>query len=407
MASERTKTNHWLEVDVASALALRRWALLTLASAAHESGEPATGGPPPTPPATWKAFLEAEACALPLARALPASRRAALAPEIKAPLDARSSVELKRALAARGQLRTISDLASSDGLRVIALKGGVAVGTGFDLDLEDLDLLLTLDDARRLETGLLRAGYRSQRGGSPRHLGTLFMPGGIGVDLHTTLSRAGKSVPDDLWSATLPLEGLAGIERLNPAEHLWHLLCHVAVDHPERLGRIRDLLLIARALEDCSQADVNAVKAKIAQHAIALELNRLLSTAIAMRERQPIEDEFRRDAAAAYILGRVFERLPIPKMLILSLWRWTFALLGHPANRREMWAETTAHSLALSKYRSIAFLQQRAPRLGRTCFVVFRLLRLPVVLLVAAALAGYARLLLRRLERRFRMAGFE
>ena len=70
-------------------------------------------------------------------------------------------------LAARGQLRTISDLASNDGLRVVVLKGGVAVNSGFDLDLEDLDFLLPPDHARQLEAGLLQAGYWSQRGGSP------------------------------------------------------------------------------------------------------------------------------------------------------------------------------------------------------------------------------------------------
>jgi hypothetical protein len=394
-----------LQVDVAGALALRRWALLTLAPADHESGDSSAGGPPPTSPATWMAFLEAEACALPLVRALPASLRAALPPKVGAALDARSSVELKRALAARGQLRTISDLADSDGLRAIVLKGGVAVAAGLDLDLEDLDLLLTPDDARRLEAGLLRAGYRAQRGGSPRHIGMLFVPGGIGVELHTTLSRAGEPLADDLWSATVPIEGLAGLERLNPAEHLWHLLCHVAVDHPERLGRIRDLLLTARALDDCSEADVGVLRAKIEQHVMAVELDRLLAAAVVMREGRSIDDEFCRNAATAYTLGRTFERLPIPKALVFNLWRWTFALMGHPANRREMWAETTAPSLALSKYRLIAFLEQRAPRLGRACFVLFRLVRLPVVLLVAAALAGYARLSLGRLERRPKTIG--
>jgi hypothetical protein len=407
MASERAKTNHWLEVDVAGALALRRWALLTLVAADHEAADPAVDAPPPLPPATWRAFLEAELCALPLARILPASRRAALYPEIEAVLDGCSSAEAKRVLAARGQLRTISDLASNDGLRVVALKGGVAVTSGFDLDLEDLDFLLPPDHARRLEAGLLRAGYWSQRGGSPRHLGMLFVPGGIGVELHTTLSRAGEPLSDDLWSATVPLEGLTGIERLNPAEHLWHLLCHLAVDHPDRRGRIRDLLLTAQALGDCSEADVDAVQAKIAQHVMAVELEQLLSMAIAMRQRRPIDDEFRRNAATVYTLRRMFNRLPIPKTLIFIIWRWTFAFLGRPANRREMWAETIAPSLALSKYRFIAFLEQRAPRLGRAFFLGFRLLRLPVVLLVAAALAGYARLSLRRLERRFKAAGFE
>jgi hypothetical protein len=144
---------------------------------------------------------------------------------------------------------------------------------------------------------------------------------------------------------------------------------------------------------------------RIDGHVLAAELEALLAAATALREQVRIDDEFGRTAGAVYTLRRLFARLPIPRMLIFTIWRWTFALLGRRADRREMWAETTAASLALSKYRFIAFLEQRAPRLGHACFLGLRLLRLPVALLVAAALAGYVRLSLLRLERRSKTIG--
>lgn len=400
MASERTRASHWSEVDVAGALKLRRWALRTLAAADAEAFD-ATAGPPSQSLATWGAFLEAEMCALPLTQALSASQRAALPPDVATILERRSAIEIKRVLAARGQLRAISDLAADQGLRVMALKGAVAVAAGFDLDLVDLDFLLPPDDARRLADALMRAGYRSERGGSPRHFGMLYMPGGIGVEIHTTLSRGGEPVADALWAATVPAEGLAGLQRLKPAEHLWHLLWHAALDHPDRLGRIRDLLLTAHAVGECSAGDLDALNARIERNALAVELRQQLGMAIDLREHRPIEDDLWRSAAAAYAGRRAFEGLPIPRTQSFIVWRWTLAFLGGPLHRRELWRETLAPRLALSRYPFIAFVEQRAPRVGSVFFLVLRLIRLPIILAAAAPLAGYVRLSLRHLERQY------
>jgi hypothetical protein len=152
---------------------------------------------------------------------------------------------------------------------------------------------------------------------------------------------------------------------------------------------------------ECSEGDLEALNAKIEESALADELRQQLGMAIALREQRPSEDVLWRSAAVVYTGRRAFERLPIPPTQSFIVWRWTLAFLGRRLHRHELWGETLAPRLALSKYPSIAFVEQRAPRVGGALFLGLRLLRLPIILAAAAPLAGYVWWSLRHLDRRY------
>lgn len=393
MGLPRRTVNRWRDLDVAEAVALRDWAFVALSS---PPGSDAMPTPPAVAPATWELFLEAEACAIALSRRLKACPPG-LSPEALRVLEAAARSEARRVLAARAQLRALGDLAARHGIEVVALKGAVCVGAGRDLALEDIDLLARPEDADRFAAVLDEAGYRPTGGGSPHHLVTRSLPGGLGVEIHVSLRPGAAIVHLSLWATAVPLSGAPGLRRLAPLEHAWHVLMHAALDHPDRRGRIRDLLLIAEAVEDCSQSEIHELQKRVELHRDRSELTSVMHMACAIRGPAPSDDEFRRFSALRYNLLALLDRLPVPEPLLEKTWLWAIAFLGSRGDRKRLLAETMERNLAPSKYGMISIVERRLPRSGRAWMLVWRWLRVLVVLPVAVILAGLARLHVRRL----------
>ncbi|MGD2215562.1 MAG: nucleotidyltransferase family protein [Gemmatimonadales bacterium] len=393
MAIPRQALSRWHALDLDEAVALRAWALKALSA---EHGNAGGLDPPPIAAATtWESFLEVEGCAIALSRLRTAVPRA-VATDAGTAIEAWATIALKRVLAARAQLRDLGELAGRLGRQVIALKGAVSVARGHDLELDDIDLLIRPEEADGFAHALDASGYHATGGASPRHLGTRVLPGGLGVELHVTLHRYGRAASEELWSSTTPLDGSPGLQRLDALEHAWHVLTHIAIDHPDRRGRIRDLLLITDACADCSSYQIRALRRRISEHPYRDELERLQRMARSLAEGPPVVDEYQRLAAVGYSLRSVLDRLRLPDWIVTKTWRWAFAFLGSRADRREVLAETTERCLAPSRYRIIYWVEQRAPRLGQAWRVFLRLARLPVVIVIAIVLTGLARYQLRR-----------
>ena len=374
------------------ALRLRAWALPLLA-----------GAPPTLPPAAgaqaWEVFLAIERCALPLRDALAA---ADLLEQADAPaqsaLDARAVNEAMHVLALRREAAEVAVLLRRHGWEGVVLKGGATVlGGGRELDVIDLDLLLPPDQARALAAVLDQAGYERHEADLPpgapnRHqLAGRMRPGGMMVEVHVDLAPVGHN--PDAGEGSLPLP-VAGLRRLRPAAHLWHVLTHGTLHHPERRGALRDLLVAASAAEWCAPPELAEVERRVAAHARAGVLGKMLEMARALAAGAGVEDRFAREAATAYLLYAFTARHHPPTALLLALGRTAHSLASGAGEYGRLWVGT--HVSAFSRgYAGERRIDRVLPGLGYAGRTLWRAANLAAAAVPGAWLAGTARALAR------------
>ena len=330
-------------------------------------------------------FLESERCALPLERALrmEGMEHAALG-QIAGSLIRRSGEEAKRVRLAREALALAGEIACESDLTVVVLRGGVTVADDAKaLDLVDVDLLAPPQEARRLVAALDKRGFRVAGPSSPRHLKARIKDDGIPIEIHTTLSNDGAPLPDGIWERIHPLGAVPGIYRLGCGDHLWHLLEHTVVDHPERRGLTRELLLIGYAIAECSDDDLVAVNKRIETHSLCTPFRAAYEAGDDLRKGRYDRDLLESVAATFYAVRVVLLSFNLPRVLETYIYRWSFAwLLGRVARhslREEIWSV----SLDPSVQQPVAWLEQRVPPIARPFRLAFRLARA----VIAAAIA--------------------
>src|SRR5207245_376978 len=120
------------------------------------------------------------------------------------------------------------------------------------------------------------------------------------VEVHFGLNEF--ELDEAIWSRARPLDQAAGLSRLGSVDYLWHLLLHTVVIHSYRRGALRDVLLIAEAIGDCDAAALGTVERRVSAHPLSRQLGDLLAMARELRAGLPVEDRFRREAAANYVL---------------------------------------------------------------------------------------------------------
>lgn len=366
------------------ALALRAWALGTLAGAAVV--------PPPPPPATarsWMVFLHTERCAHPLLQAL---NRAG----IELPADAAgvlrtyADAELKRIMSVAAQLRALQAVARDTGWSVVVMKGGVlAPDAARAVDVLDLDVLLEPGQARALAARLDGTlGYAAlQADPDPRagmaHLAQRVAPNHVLVEIHERVS--GMEAPGELLRRAEALGAVPGLFRLHARDHLRHLLEHGVRDHPERRGSVRDLLLVAEAV--CRVPDAPAEAPGGGGQA---ERNMLaMGRALAGGHAPP--DAFAAEAAARYLVaGYLGSWLP-PTKFRRDLGGALAAMVSHPREYAWLWGRTLGRPLgAASSYRSPLLRRAAllaAPLLRSTRLLAASVAAVPFVLWARAAAA--------------------
>jgi hypothetical protein len=362
-------TGHPAPDATAGALALRAWGLHLLAGVA----------PPPavaarafaaSPPA-WDRFLRVERCAAPLhaaADAIPAA-----AGEV---LERHRDAEVKRFLSARAQLLWLGRAVRERGWPVVVLKGGAeAAAGGATLDLADVDLLAPAAMVAPLASLLDASGYAPQGPDAAVgaegawHLAQRLAEGAIQVEVHYTV-RDLEPV-DAAIDRSVPMAG--GLRRLAPADELWHLLAHAVVHHPERRGRLRELLLLGRALARAGLDERRAVRARAAAHRHGDAMAEVLEMAGALAAGTVPRDPFRTVAAAAYEASARARPLG-SAVLAMDRWEALFASLsGEP---RALRTRLGAPAPVASTGRALALLERRAPPVGRGARMLQRLVRL-------------------------------
>jgi Uncharacterised nucleotidyltransferase len=346
---------HHARPSVRDALRLRAAALALLGGARPDWGALAAASAP-----TWDAFLRTERCALALK-----SRLAAAGLPVLDEVEAAATRELQRILSARGHLRLIGQLATAHAIPVIVLKGGVAVLTSAaPVDVADVDVLVHPVHAAPLAELLEKEGFSAAGLGGGVHLTPRIALHAVQIEVHFAIPDVAGT--DATWQRARPIAGAPGLARLGAADHLWHLLVHAGVTHPHRRGALRDVLLTADALRDCSPAELGAVVDRVTDHALAQPLVHLLRMAQELGRERVVRDRFRHEAAGNYLL-RGMLRLPYSRFWSTTFVNTLFEQLGGRTTRRHEWKNAWQRPSVPSLWGFAARLERHAPLVGRVC----------------------------------------
>ncbi|HEX6040103.1 nucleotidyltransferase family protein [Longimicrobium sp.] len=345
---------------------MRDWALAVFAGGA----DPA----PAAPREAWRVFLAVERCALPL-RARVLARRARLSSDAAAVLEARANAELVRALSARARLITLGRMVSRLGTGAVALKGGAAALGTDPLDVQDVDVLVRPEHAEAVAAGL-EAGAGARRLGAeaaPGTAGTFHLaPRGaddaVPVEVHYALPFVGDADP---WAEAVPA-GPPGILRLAPALHLWHVLVHGAVHHPERRGSLRELLMTAGAVAACDAGELAEVRARAAAHPDAPPLLRTLDVAESLARGVPAADAFRPLGALGYLFAASGGGRAYRGALGIYTMRAAYALATAEGAYRRLWLSSPSGVRSLEKFGGASWVDRLIPAAGHTLRVAYR-----------------------------------
>lgn len=347
------------ESAVDGALRLRGWAL-------HVLGAP--GAPPPLPPASpaaWELFLRVERIAIPLADALDAQ---APGDEYAGVLRGARMTELQRVLSARAALHQIRAIARRRGLTVAVMKGAVAVLRRGAPDLSDVDVYASASEAAVLAEEIDRLGYRAVGAPGAHALRLRATEDSLPVEVHTSIPGT-HGAPE---RRLVPAPSLPGLFVLHPADHLWYVLHHATEQHAERRGALRDLLVLADAMDACTPDDRREVDRWTAAHWRPELLRRVLEMADALRRREGAPaDPFRLDAAGRYVALGWMERTPAHETLRIVLGR---SIIAGVARRGGFPCDQGSATLDLpSGYPLLAWMRRRAPRAERLARLAIRM----------------------------------
>lgn len=294
---------------------------------------------------SWHVFLYTERCAIAFQQALQRHGLLDQLPPAARDLLARACrAETRHVLAARAQLPELAAIAVELRAPTIVLKGGLAAASGTPpVDLGDIDLLLSEEDAPRFLAELDRRGYAT--GPDPvqpllRHAAPRRRSGALDVEVHRHLEGLPPPLLARAWADARPVARTTGLLRLPPADHLWHLLLHAVIQHPERRYCLRDQLLMRAAWGDCSPAERDVLLARIAAHDQPGLLRSALEPAIAVGDTGEGTGLHRRFIAARYALtAAILAVTAVPNWLGRPLKDLTLTLAGDRASYPRYWRE--------------------------------------------------------------------
>ena len=171
------------------------------------------------------------------------------------------------------------------------------------------------------------------------HLSPRRRAGALQVEVHRRIRGFPPDLMVDCLSRIAPIEAAPGLFRLAPADHLWHLLLHCGIQHPERSSALRDQLLIRHAVADCDAAELAAVRGAVRAHPRAAALQATLDAALA--DGRDEGDDSMMLAAARYAAGAVILRpQPAPPAWVQGpLQSLTLTLALDRTGYRKYWSD--------------------------------------------------------------------
>ena len=216
--------------------------------------------------------------------------------------------EAQSSLRARVDGRAIASIARHAGFAVVVLKGGVRAITGAApaIPVADIDLLVHRENVSQLVEMIRAAGLGVPTRALDHHQGLLPALDGLAVEVHWTTHDDGQPLDPTIWNRVKPLDGATPLVRLVSRDNVIHLLEHALITHRERSVSLRDTVIIGLSASECTVVELEEVRRAVAHNA---EMSRLLAFAIAIHERQSIEDPFIESCASFYsalgLIGRV------------------------------------------------------------------------------------------------------
>lgn len=366
----------WSGANPAEAIELRDW---TLAVLADEGAGPA----PHASVATWRFFLTLERCALPLTRVLAAVHGRGPDPASRLVLDELAAIELRTAMAAVAEVAAIDVVARSTGWKIVLLKGARLAMETPALHLQDVDVLVRRDIVAPLADRMEHSGYAASstdRSAAP-HLSPRSVPGSLPVEIHRFMK--GMPPPEELLERAIPCDGTGNLWRLSVADELQHLLTHTVAHHPDRRGRIRDVLALSRSLKRAPLDEQRAARRAAATTADSQAVTDMLRLAERI-DSSGAGDPFRQEALGRYRLLSSVGGLPFMKTTIT---RASHLVSERRTLREDIRLALGQAPLRAASDRTLVALSTRIPFLGPFLRGGGRVVRS----LVAAGLARLAR----------------
>lgn len=319
------------------------------------------------PPAAWDLFLRAERCGARAAEALDRTGRIGeLSQEVRALLGQRRRFETVRALRGRAQLAELGSVAVERGWRVLVLKGGVPLMRESPrvLDLADLDVVVSEAHVPDVEAWLDARSVGMGRYTSPRHGSARHVDRGLPVEVHHTTELSGLAMPDAAWDHAVSLA--PGLVALDPVEHAWFVLQHLTTTHYSRRGRIRDVLLLADALDACPAERWPELERRASADRFAGPVQAGLAMAAAVVRGERGADRFRSVAITRYCLHEALRRAGRVRTALEAhqIVEWVVAFQAGREERRVLWERALVPSSGPSTYRFIGAVERRSRRAG-------------------------------------------
>lgn len=345
----------------------------------------------------WRLFLRVERCALPLRRALTTAR---LASPPDAPFHAQLAQaarrEAARVLVACAHLRTAAAIAAARGIAILVLKGGtLAAASEHAIELHDVDVLVPRHAMADVVDGLKAAGS-VETGLTSERVGQSLLSNDMQIEVHDTLGDEASEVDDGLFERSEPLAAVPPLRQLGAYDNLRHVVEHLAIGHPNRRLRLRDLLLVAHAARRCSPEYVasafatpnanganaggaasDAAKRAGGAAAEAVYAARMCRATLDLAVRRPDgrvdpDPDLDRRILATYVLASRKRPKYLPVDVDEFVEFWSITMLQGPWERQQIWASARVHARGQSTRPFIRAIEQRSVRLGRLWRVTAR-----------------------------------
>jgi hypothetical protein len=216
-------------------------------------------------------------------------------------------------------------MAAALDIRVMLLKGTAEIGRPTAERTGDVDVLVAVNDASRLDAALRAQGWQAPTSPCPDTFqGATYrrQDDPIAVDLHLSGKYWSAELLRDCWAHGVPHPVIAGAWMPAAPHKVWMLLLHGVLQHPERQGALREMHRLRRLALALSDSQRQWVLQQLEGHSNQPHLAALWTAATA-----PLSGIFtHRSWARAALLREV---LPLrPQQGRIDGWRHQLLLLG-------------------------------------------------------------------------------